>query len=72
MELPDWFDGTVYDEGALVSNPFNGDSIELNNKELSMYDLIMGAQVTMNYGIMRKGLDWFIEANPKAYMILLD
>ena len=72
MELPDWFDGTVYDEGAVVSNPFNGDSIELNNKELSMYDLIMGAQITMNYGIMRKGLDWFMEANPEAYMVLLD
>ena len=72
MELPDWFTGTVYDEGALVSNPFNGDSIELNNKELSMYDLIMGAQIGMHYDIMRKGLDWFKEANPEAYMILLD
>ena len=72
MELPDWFDGEIYDEGALVSNPFTGDSIELNNKELSMYDLIMGAQMTMNYGIMRRGLDWFKEANPEAYMVLLD
>jgi hypothetical protein len=40
--LPDWFDGTIYDEGDTVTNPFSGESYELNAGELSMYDLIMG------------------------------
>ena len=72
MELPDWFDGTIYDEGDVVTNPFTGETVELTNEELSMYDLIMGAQMFGNYDLMQKGLKWFQEANPKAYMMLLD
>lgn len=72
IELPKWFNGTVYDTGDAVSNPFTGDSIDLTAEELSMYDLIMGCQVTRNYKIMQKGLDWFRRANPEAYMVLLD
>jgi hypothetical protein len=45
---------------------------ELTAEELSMYDLIMGAQVTGNYDIMQKGLTWFRRENPSAYMTLLD
>ena len=70
--LPKWFDGQVYTEGNTVSNPYTGETADLSAEELSMYDLIMGAQIGMHYDIMRKGLDWFKEANPEAYMVLLD
>ena len=41
--LPKWFNGTIYEEGETVTNPFSGETYELNNLELSMYDLIMGS-----------------------------
>jgi hypothetical protein len=71
-QLPKWFDGTVYEKGDTVTNPFSGESFELNNLELSMYDLIMGSQVVQEYDLTRKGLDWFRKTNPKAYLALLD
>ena len=71
-KLPKWFDGTVYETGDTVTNPFSGESYELNNLELSMYDLIMGSQMVQKYDLTRKGLDWFRKANPKAYQVLLD
>jgi len=83
--LPKWFDGEIYNKGEKVTNPFSGESYELTAEELSMYDLIMGAQLLIeeNGGIfkkeafkyqkaLRKGLDWFRKVNPKAYMVLLD
>ena len=81
QKLPKWFDGEVYDEGATVTNRFTGEEYELNNIELSMYDFVMGASITAEMGIfntphhvkeLRKGLDWFRQHNPKAYMVLLD
>ena len=71
-QLPKWFDGTVYEKGDTVTNPFSGESFKLDNLELSMYDLIMGSQVVQKYDLTRKGLDWFRKANPKAYLVLLD
>lgn len=70
--MPKWFNGIVYESGDVVTNPFTGETAELTAEELSMYDLIMGAQVTQNYEIMQKGLDWFRRANGAAYMTLLD
>ena len=70
--LPKWFDGTVYETGDTVTNPFSGESYELNNLELSMYDFVMGSQMVQKYDLTRKGLDWFRKANPKAYQVLLD
>ena len=80
QELPKWFDGELYKEGAEVTNRFGGDSCHLNNVELSMYDFIMGATQMMEMGIqspkmitdLRKGLDWFRMNNAEAYMVLLD
>jgi len=85
QKLPKWFNGTVYDEGAVVTNMFSGAEYELNNIELSMYDFIMGSQMVfeMLYK-MRKfpsttqleefhnGLNWFRVNNPDAYYVLLD
>ena len=70
--LPKWFDGTVYAKGDTVSNPYTGETADLSAEELSMYDLIRGAEFTRNYKILRKGLDWFRRANAEAYMTLLD
>ena len=81
QELPKWFNGELYEEGGTVRNRFSGEEYELNNVELSMYDFVMGATMTMEMGIfnsdhhiqeLRKGLDWFRMNNAEAYMVLLD
>ena len=72
QEMPKWFKGQVYSEGDTVSNPFTGDSVELTAEELSMYDLIMGAQMLNEWDVMQKGLGWFRRENAEAYMVLLD
>ena len=78
-QLPKWFDGTVYEKGDTVTNPFSGESYELNNLELSMYDFIMGCAMlpstTLDDKIIKNwqdGLSWFRIHNSKAYMVLLD
>jgi len=80
VELPKWFKGEVYTEGAEVTNRFGGDSCQLTAEELSMYDFIIGASNLMEMGLyapktiddMRRGLDWFRKNNAEAYMKLLD
>jgi len=78
QQLPKWFKGELYEEGATVRNRFSGDEYKLNNIELSMYDFIMGASIVAEMGLdtdiinLRKGLDWFRMNNPEAYMVLLD
>ena len=78
QQLPKWFKGEIYKDGATVYNRFSGEEYELNNVELSMYDFVMGSTVVMELGLdvnideLRKGLDWFRKHNPKAYMVLLD
>ena len=72
QKLPKWFDGEIYNKGEEVINPFSGESYELNNLELSMYDLIIGSQLVEKYDLTRKGLDWFRTNNAKGYMVLLD
>ena len=72
QKLPKWFDGEIYNKGEEVINPFSGESYELNNLELSMYDLIIGSQLVEKYDLTRKGLDWFRTNNAEGYMVLLD
>ena len=80
QQLPKWFKGELYEEGAEVTNRFGGDSCYLNNVELSMYDFVMGCSIITEMGNrdtkliteLRKGLDWFKMNNAEAYMILLD
>ena len=66
QKLPKWFDGQVYDKGAVVQNRFGGGEIELNNVELSVYDFVIGASIVIEMGMfntpkhvqdLRKGLD---------------
>ena len=78
QELPKWFNGELYEEGATVQNRFSGQKYELNAMELSMYDFVMGSTIVMEMGHndvvpnLRKGLDWFRTHNATAYMVLLD
>ena len=81
QELPKWFNGELYEEGATVRNRFSGEEYELNAMELSMYDFVMGSTIVLemaggykhtDVSLLRKGLDWFRVNNPKAYMVLLD
>ena len=78
QELPKWFDGELYEEGATVRNRFSGEEYELNAMELSMYDFVMGSVIMSEMGMtevvpnLRKGLDWFRTNNAKANMVLLD
>lgn len=64
---------TIYDtEPVEVANPFTGETVTLTPEEVAVYDLIKGAEMTGEYDLLRKGLDWFIDNNGEAYMTLLD
>ena len=47
QQLPKWFRGELYEEGATVRNRFSGEEYELNNVELSMYDFIIGSTMVL-------------------------
>ena len=81
QQLPKWFNGELYGEGATVRNRFSGEEYELNAMELSMYDFVIGSTIVLemtggykhtDVNELRKGLDWFRKHNAKAYMVLLD
>ena len=82
QELPKWFKGMVYRDGAEVTNPFSGESYKLTGVELSLYDFILGCQMvfdsvpssmtTKRINEFQKALNWFRKNNPEAYMVLLD
>jgi len=59
-------------EPVQVTNPFSGQSCMLVPEAVAVYDCITGANLTGNYDMVRKGLDWFMEHFPEEYMILLD
>ena len=80
-QLPNWFNGNVYELGDEVINPYSNESALLDAAELSMYDVIKGAEMVMLMGVANidscidvidQGKDWFLARNPKAYMTLLD
>jgi len=82
QKLPEWFNGVLYTEGLIVENPFSKEEYELNNVELSMYDFLMGCALLFEKASNRvsdkmiddyeKGIRWFRQNNPEAYMALLD
>ena len=81
-KLPEWFNGSLYENGDKVRNRFSGEEYELTAEELSMYDFIQGAQIIleMDSGTitpqiikdLQKGVRGFRENNSEAYMTLLD
>ena len=82
QQMPKWFDGALHSEGAEVTNPFSGESYELNAVELSIYDFIIGCQFMFenqpihfkqsHVNLFHKALNWFRINNPEAYYVLLD
>jgi len=80
-QLPNWFEGEVYEIGDEVRNPYSGETALLDAAELSMYDAVKGAEMVMFMGVanmdicidvINQGKDWMLAKNPQAYMILLD
>jgi hypothetical protein len=59
-------------ENVTVANPFSGDYYELTPEEVAVYDYLKGCEMIGDYTGLRKGLEWFMENNSKAYMTLLD
>ena len=66
-------------------NRFNGESVMLTKEEARIHDKIFldevratlddaehGTGSSKYWKEMRKGLDWFMKNNAKAYMVLLD
>jgi len=72
-QLP--FKCQVLDQGPIeVTNPFTGLSYTLEADAVAVYDTVIGAQFMKNvdWDLVEKGLDWFREYEPEAYMVLLD
>ena len=82
QKIPKWFQGSIYEQGETVINPFSNEEYELNGLELSIYDFIMGSQyvfemapksvTTKHVENFHKALTWFRKNNIEAYMVLLD
>ena len=71
IKLP--FECMILDsEPVKITNPFSGKSCMLAPEAVAVYDCITGANMTGNYKMVRKGLDWFRKHYPTEYMILLD
>ena len=77
------FDCIVLEEAETVKNPFSGESVQLQPDAVAVYDCIKGAEMMAHaqniddgshelWQTVRKGLDWFIKYEPKAYGVLLD
>lgn len=63
----------IYDiEPVSVKNPFSGETYTLTPEEVAVYDYLKGCELMGDYKGVRKGLDWFMDNNPEAYMVLLD
>lgn len=60
------------DDAVTIANRFTGETIDVTGEEASVYDMIIGAEIFGQWDIVRKGLDWFRQKNPTAYMVLLD
>jgi hypothetical protein len=54
------------------TNPFSGESIELNPTEVALYDYLVGCEIMNNFKDSDVIKDWFLKNNSKAYMTLLD
>ena len=55
-----------------TTNPYSGQSIDLTQEELNLYNTIKGLEEREQYEPMQKAIDKFSRLNPKAYMVLVD
>ena len=72
QKVPKWFDGQIYPKGGIVTNPYSGQSCELNALELSIYDYLKGCESMGLAAELGKCLEWFSRNNVEAYYTLLD
>ena len=74
MTIFELFPGiTIMDsEPVEVRNPYSGESSVLTPEEVAVYDYLKGCEMLGDYTGLRKGLEWFMENNSEAYMVLLD
>tara|TARA_R110000824_G_scaffold14986_8_gene63443 strand:- start:3021 stop:3248 length:228 start_codon:yes stop_codon:yes gene_type:complete len=67
------FDCKILDKKPVeVANPYTKETCVLKPDAVAVYDTIKGAELLEQHTIVSKGLDWFIEHEPEAYMVLLD
>ena len=67
------FEVEIMDKAPVeVANPFSGEKVMLEPIAVAVYDCIKGAEIMGDYGMVEKGIDWFIEHYPKEYGVLLD
>ena len=59
-------------EPVSVKNPFTGETAVLTPEEVAVYDYLKGCELIGDFKGLRKGIDWFIDNNTDAYMVLLD
>ena len=59
-------------EPVEVANPYTGKTVTLTPEEVAVYDVIRESKILGVWEDVRKGLDWFIDNNAKAYIALLD
>ena len=59
-------------KGGKVTNPYSGESVELNGLELSIYDLLIGCERYQMWDEFYVCRDWFMKNNIDAYMTLID
>lgn len=74
---PHWFDGEIYEEGDFVKNLGTGKGVQLNNIEMSLWDMCSGfaltIKLTKSADTEEKIIDisqWFKQNNPEAHKIL--
>jgi hypothetical protein len=67
------FDCVLLDaEPVEVQNPYSGEKYTLEPDAVAVYDVIKGAESMGMHKLVQQGLAWFMEYEPKAYMVLLD
>jgi hypothetical protein len=55
-----------------AANHFSGETTTLPQFAYAVRNKILTAELSGNYSIVRKGLDWFQQHFAKQYMVLLD
>ena len=71
MKLP--YKGIFVGEvSEFITNPFSGEGIMLSPEEVAVLDTLRGCEMVGDYDGLRKGINWFIDNNAEAYMVLLD
>ena len=71
-KLPFDCDTSLDTEPVEVQNPYSGEKYTLEPDAVAVYDVIKGAESMGMHKIVQQGLAWFMEHEPKAYMVLLD